>query len=188
MSRRFKLPVYMTEQTRGALPPAVGKISDIRIFGTGGRFTVGGIRIDAFSVPHDASEPSAFCFSKNGLKVGLATDLGIATALVRERLKGCRLLILETNHDIGMLEDGPYPWPLKQRIKSRLGHLCNEASRDLLGALLHGGLSHVILAHLSQTNNTPEKALAAVSPVLNASRAELTVALQDEPGRPVVVG
>jgi phosphoribosyl 1,2-cyclic phosphodiesterase len=87
-----------------------------------------------------------------------------------------------------MLEEGPYPWPLKQRIQSRLGHLQNEASRDLLAALVHDGLSHVILAHLSETNNTPEKALAAVAPVLNTSRVQLTVALQDEPGEVVVVG
>ncbi|MGD8368046.1 MAG: MBL fold metallo-hydrolase [Desulfobacterales bacterium] len=188
LSRRYKLPVFMTEKTRGALPPSVGKIADIRTFASGRSFSIDGLRLEAFPVSHDASEPSGFIFSRNGLKIGLATDLGIATALVRERLRGCRLLILETNHDRRMLEEGPYPWPLKQRIQSRLGHLCNEASRDLLAALVHDGLSHVILAHLSQTNNTPEKALAAVAPALNASRAKLTVALQDVPGEVVVVG
>lgn len=187
MSRRYKLPVYMTEKTRDSLPHSIGKISAIRTFHPGVRFALNDLLIDPFSVSHDAADPSGFTFACNGLKVGLATDLGIATALVKERLKGCRLLILETNHDLRMLEEGPYPWPLKQRIKSRLGHLGNEASRDLLGALVHEGLSHVILAHLSQTNNCPEKAVAAVAPVLNASRTQLTVALQDEPGKVVVV-
>ena len=186
MARRYKLPVYMTEQTRDSLPPSVGNIADITTFQPGGRFAVDGLQIDPFSVSHDAAEPSGFTFSRNGLKIGLATDLGIATALVKERLKGCRLLLLESNHDLRMLEEGPYPWPLKQRIKSRLGHLGNEASRDLLAALVHDGLSHVVLAHLSQTNNCPEKAVAAVAPALNLSRAHLTVALQDTPG-PVLV-
>ncbi len=188
LSRRYKLPVYMTGKTRGSLPPSVGKIVSIRTFHPGAGFSLGTLWIDPFSVSHDAVEPSGFTFTGNGIKLGLATDLGIATALVKDRLKGCRLLILETNHDPVMLEEGPYPWPLKQRIKSRLGHLGNEASRDLLAALLHDGLSHVILAHLSQTNNCPEKAVAAVAPVLNGSRAVLTVALQDEPGAVVVVG
>jgi phosphoribosyl 1,2-cyclic phosphodiesterase len=188
LSRRYHLPVYMTEKTRRALPAAVGKIAEIRKFAAGQPFAVDGLRLEAFSVSHDASEPSGFIFSGNGLKIGLATDLGIATALVRERLRGCRILILESNHDRRMLEEGPYPWPLKQRIQSRLGHLQNEASRDLLAELLHDGLTHVILAHLSQTNNTPERALAAVAPVLNGSRAKLTVALQDTPGHPIVIG
>ncbi len=188
LCRRYKLPVFMTEKTRSALPPSIGKLADIRQVVSGQPLAIGGLLLEAFAVSHDASEPSGFTFSSNGLKIGLATDLGIATALVRERLKGCRLLIVETNHDRKMLEEGPYPWPLKQRIQSRLGHLQNEASRDLLAALVHDRLSHVVLAHLSQTNNTPEKALSAVAPALNGSRAKLTVALQDVPGRPIVIG
>jgi phosphoribosyl 1,2-cyclic phosphodiesterase len=187
LSRRYKLPVYMTEKTRSALPAAVGKLSDIQTFSAGRSFSVGAVRLEAFAVSHDASEPSGFIFAINGVKIGLATDLGIATALVRERLKNCRMLILESNHDRQMLEEGPYPWPLKQRIQSRLGHLQNEAARDLLAALVHDGLSHVVLAHLSQTNNRPEKAVAAVAPALNGSRAALTVALQDSPSRVFVI-
>jgi phosphoribosyl 1,2-cyclic phosphodiesterase len=182
LSRRFKIPVYLNRSTHRALPAQIGKFSLVRHFDTGRRFTVGSLVIHPFSISHDADDPAGFTFQNNGLKIGLATDLGVATALVREHLKGCRLLILEANHDVGMLETGPYPWPLKQRIRSRLGHLCNEASRDLLAELLHDDLAHVVLAHLSQTNNTPEKAVAAVAPVLNRSRATLTVALQDEPG------
>jgi phosphoribosyl 1,2-cyclic phosphodiesterase len=188
LSRRYKLPVYMTKKTRAALPSTVGKIADIRLFDCGRPFSIDGFRLESFAVSHDAGEPSGFTFSRNGLKVGFATDLGIATALVRERLKNCRMLILETNHDRRMLEEGPYPWPLKQRIQSRLGHLQNEAARELLAALVHDGLSHVVLAHLSQTNNTPEKAIAAVAPALNGSRAKLAVALQDVPGRAIVMG
>jgi len=87
---------------------------------------------------------------QNGFKTAIATDLGIATAMVREHLKGCRLLVLEANHDLEMLIAGPYPWHLKQRIKGRTGHLSNSASKDLLSEILHSGLQHVILAHHQQ--------------------------------------
>jgi phosphoribosyl 1,2-cyclic phosphodiesterase len=111
-------------------------------------------------------------------KVGIATDLGTATQLVCHHLSGCRLIVLEANHDPKMLEEGPYPWHVKQRIQSRLGHLSNEASRDLLGEVSHHGLKHVILAHLSETNNTPEKALSVVGEALSGHRVGLSVASQ----------
>jgi phosphoribosyl 1,2-cyclic phosphodiesterase len=99
--------------------------------------------------------------------------------MVKEHLKGCRALILEANHDTRMLIEGPYPWPLKQRIQSRLGHLSNTDSRHLLGDLAHADLEHVILAHLSETNNTPETALNAIAPALTGTRTRLEVAVQD---------
>ena len=116
---------------------------------------------------------------QNGVKIGIATDLGVATAVVKEHLKGCSMLIIEANHDPGMLENGPYPWPLKQRIKSRVGHLSNEDSKKLLVDVKHKNLSHVILAHLSEQNNTPEKALSVVGDAINLSSIRLSVAFQD---------
>ena len=135
-------------------------------------------RIIPFSTSHDAEDPAGFTIVNNGLKIGIATDLGIATAMVKERLKQCQLLILEANHDPEMLIKGPYPWPLKQRIQSRVGHLSNRDSRELLSTLKHADLQHVILAHLSETNNTPRKALHDVGPALDDSRAQLHVATQ----------
>ncbi|MBW2634650.1 MAG: MBL fold metallo-hydrolase, partial [Deltaproteobacteria bacterium] len=120
-----------------------------------------------------------FTISRNGQKIGIATDLGIATAMVKQNLKGCNLLILEANHDPEMLMNGPYPWPLKQRIKGRTGHLSNQASGELLSELKHDKLQHVILAHLSETNNTPAKALREVGPALEGCQARIHVATQD---------
>jgi len=122
---------------------------------------------------------AGFTISRNGQKIGIATDLGIATTMVKQHLKGCDLLILEANHDPEMLMNGPYPWPLKQRIKGRTGHLSNQASGELLSELKHDRLQHVILAHLSETNNTPDKALEEVAPALKGCRARIHVASQD---------
>jgi phosphoribosyl 1,2-cyclic phosphodiesterase len=102
--------------------------------------------------------------------------------MVKEHLKACTMLVLEANHDPDMLMGGPYPWPLKQRIKSRSGHLSNEESRTLLGEVQHEKLAHVVLAHLSETNNTPEAAYQTVAPALSQCGACLSVALQDRCG------
>nr|MDA3898738.1 MBL fold metallo-hydrolase [Desulfobacteraceae bacterium] len=96
----------------------------------------------------------------------------------REHLKDCRCLILEANHDLRMLEDGPYPWPVKQRVKGRTGHLSNESSRELLMDVIHDQMTHVILAHLSETNNTSEKAFQVVTEHLQDTRLNVSVATQ----------
>ena len=183
LARRYHLPIYLSPGTHDAARSYLGKIGEIISFGCGTRFHIGRWTIRPFATSHDACESVGFTFRQNGIKIGLATDLGAATALVREHLKDCRVLILEANHDVEMLDTGPYPWHLKQRIKSRLGHLSNAASRDLIEELLHEQLEQIILAHFSETNNTPEKALDAVAPVLDGHCANLSVAVQDTPTR-----
>ena len=116
-------------------------------------------------------------------KVGIATDLGIATRLVANYLQDCRVLVLEFNHDEQMLQDGPYPWHLKQRIRSNQGHLSNSASAELLGDLVWDGLEAVFLAHLSETNNDPAKALVRADQVLrkqNLCKPKLVVGTQNK--------
>ncbi|MGD9022912.1 MAG: MBL fold metallo-hydrolase, partial [Deltaproteobacteria bacterium] len=135
-----------------------------------------------FSVSHDAADSVGFTVQDGSIKVGIATDLGTPTQLVCHHLKGCQLIVLEANHDLGMLEDGPYPWHVKQRIQSRLGHLSNEASRDLLWEVSHGGLGYVILAHISETNNHPERALSVVREAVSDSRTRLSIAWQHAAG------
>lgn len=179
LARRFGLPVHISKRTSRTAGSMLGKIADIRYFECGNPFTVNSWTISPFSISHDAEDPAGFTILINGMKVGIATDLGIVTAMVKERLKACQILILEANHDPEMLINGPYPWPLKQRIQSRIGHLSNEASRELLTALKHKGLQHVVLAHLSETNNTPEKALQEVGLALNDCETQLHVATQD---------
>jgi phosphoribosyl 1,2-cyclic phosphodiesterase len=182
LSRRFNLPVYMTSRTIRAAAAQLGNVSDFNSFECGKTFEIANLNIHPFSLSHDAEDPAGFTICRNGTKIGIATDLGIATAMVKEHLKGCALLIIEANHDPDMLINGPYPWPVKQRIQSRTGHLSNSASMNLLKAVQHARLECVILAHLSETNNTPQKALNEVGRALAYSRTRLEVALQNECG------
>ncbi len=182
LSRRFNLPVYISSKTEKAAVSQLGNVRVIKNFKCGSTFMIKDLSIHPFSISHDAEDPSGFTVNQNGTKIGLATDLGIATSMVKEHLKGCSLLILEANHDEDMLLNGPYPWPVKQRIKSRTGHLSNEASKNLLKEVQHDRLKYVILAHLSKTNNTPQKALSEVGRAITDCHAQLDVATQDECG------
>jgi len=120
-----------------------------------GRLDLGGVEVEPFPVPHDAARPVGFVLHGEGLRVGLATDLGHATTLVRQRLRGCHVLMLESNHDDSMLRDGPYPWHLKQRVSGRRGHLSNADAAALLGHVVDDACGAVVLAHLSEKNNRP---------------------------------
>lgn len=184
LSRRFKLPVYINQKTAAA-SPGLGSPHEIRPFDCGSTFNIGNLTIHPFSISHDAEDPSGFTIGRNGTCMAIATDLGIATAMVKEHLKHCVLLVLEANHDPQMLETGPYPWPLKQRIQSRIGHLSNSDSKKLIHELQHDNLQHVILAHLSEINNTPQKAFDEVVQALTRCKAQLTVADQYSSG-PVI--
>jgi phosphoribosyl 1,2-cyclic phosphodiesterase len=133
-----------------------------------------------------------FVVEAEGLRIGHVTDLGYATTLARHHLQGCHLLVLESNHDRDMLIDGPYPWPTKQRIMSRMGHLSNPDAAVLLGEVLNPDLLWVLLAHLSQQNNLPELALASCEECLSANGAgfapEIIVTHQDRPSPTIRVG
>lgn len=155
LARRYKLPVYVDQQTHAALPK-LGKIEDLQLFVAGDKFDCCGLSISSFSTTHDAINPVGFVVESTEGKVGYATDLGMSTRLVSEQLQGCRVLVLEANHDEQMLLDGPYPWPLKQRIRSRHGHLSNHESRRLLQDISWPGLEALFLAHLSEENNCPD--------------------------------
>jgi phosphoribosyl 1,2-cyclic phosphodiesterase len=182
LSRRFRLPVYANRKTRSAASDQLGKIRELIGFECGMPFTIKDLKVHPFSVSHDAKDPAGFIVHRNGARIGIATDLGIATAMVKEHLKECDLLVLEANHDPGMLLSGPYPWPLKQRVRGRTGHLSNEDSRLLLEEVLHSRLKHIILAHLSKTNNTPEKALQEVGRAISRRDIHLSVSSQDVSG------
>ena len=184
LSRRFKLPVYINQKTAAA-SPALGRVHEIKPFECGTTFNIGNLTIHPFSISHDAEDPAGFKIGSNGTSMAIATDIGIATSMVKEHLKHCALLVLEANHDPQMLETGPYPWPLKQRIQSRVGHMSNSDSKKLLHELQHANLQHVILAHLSEINNTPRKAFDEVVQALTRCDAQLTVADQYSSG-PVI--
>lgn len=181
LSRRLKLPVYLNQKTEKA-SFIFQKIQTAHYFECGRPFKINELTIHPFSVSHDAEDPAGFTIQKNGLKIGIVTDLGTVSSMVKHHLKGCALLILEANHDPAMLINGPYPWPLKQRIQSRIGHLSNKESKTLLNEIIDDRLQYVILAHLSETNNTPQKALTTVAKALQNCPAQLTVATQDSCG------
>ena len=177
LSRRYNVPVYINQKTHRA-SPKLGSLYETRSFECGMTFQISNLTIHPFSISHDAEDPVGFKIGQNGTSIAIATDLGIATSVVKEHLKHCVLLILEANHDPRMLENGPYPWPLKQRIKSRTGHLSNTSSKILLEELQHENLQHVILAHLSEINNTPRLAFEEVAKALTRCNAKLSVADQ----------
>ena len=178
LSRRYGLPVYINAKTAAA-SSQLSNLKKTVSFNCGTSFKINMLIIHPFSISHDAADPSGFTISLNQKKIGIVTDLGIATAMVRHHLQLCDLLILEANHDPDMLISGPYPWHLKQRVNGRTGHLSNRDSRILLEEIQHHRLQHVILAHLSETNNTPEKALAEICRAVNPLYTQLTVSSQD---------
>jgi phosphoribosyl 1,2-cyclic phosphodiesterase len=183
IGRKTGMPVYMTSPTVRPAESIIGNNIDIREFEPGGGFDIGGIRIEPFSTSHDAADSVGFMLHAGGRKVGIATDLGFASHLVIERLKGADALLIESNHDPVMLKNGPYPWSVKQRVAGREGHLSNGDAARLVGTLLHPGLRHVLLGHMSQTNNLPELAYGTTKTALDKftdGEVRLGVALQDE--------
>lgn len=181
MARRCQLPIYSHADTIAALP-RLGRIETLETFDSGRTFAVRDLEVETVPFTHDAANTVGFVVRSPEGAVGIATDLGIATRLVRDRLQGCRVLIVETNHDEELLRDGPYPWHLKQRIRSNHGHLSNTAGAELLSALCWEGLEAVFLAHLSETNNTRQHALDAIERVLktqNLCQPQLIVGQQD---------
>jgi len=156
----------------------------------GGRpFDVCGIEFTPFIVAHDAADPLAFGIEKDGIKIAIVMDLGEISHLVAERLKGCDAIVLESNHDRNMLEVGPYPWALKQRVWSRLGHLSNEQVARYLAEGFDGRARTLVLAHLSEKNNLPELALLSARRALEersgltAAQTELEIGFADRISR-----
>jgi len=179
--RRFGIPLFITEATCQVSTKKLGKTKsvDVQTMECGRRFAVGSLEIHPFSISHDAADTSGFRVTTGGSVLGIATDLGVAGHLVKEHLSGCNALVMEANHDPELLYANPnYPWPLKQRVRSRVGHLSNEEAATLLDAIDRSRLSHLVLAHLSEENNTSDLALEAAYSVLNGSNTSITVAKQ----------
>ena len=175
---RYRVPVWLTFGTLEMVSERFARLDRVYGFDTQDVFAIGMLEVRPFPVPHDAREPVQFVVGDGAHRLGILTDIGVTTRYVETSLSGCDALVLECNHDIDMLAGGDYPWPLKQRISSRLGHLHNEASAALLAALDTSRLRHVIAAHLSQQNNTPAKARAALAQALNCSPEWIGIADQ----------
>lgn len=161
---KARLPVYCNRATMEEIKRTLGVNLDFRLFVAGGGFDVGDISVETFSIPHDAQDPVGFVLRANGSSIGFATDLGHVTKVVLDRLRGINALVLESNHDVKMLQDCPHrPWSLKQRILSRHGHLSNEAAADCVTEIMSGDLRHLYLGHLSRDCNKPELAQRVMS-------------------------
>lgn len=181
LARKTKLPVFITPATRDALPENVGEIPHIEYIEAGEPVTLDGLTLNSFSVSHDASDPVSYIAMAEGIKLGLAADLGHVSQLVRKRLEGAHGLILESNYCPEMLLRGPYPPMLKQRIKGSHGHLSNADCNSLLADLLHDALHLVVLAHISEENNHYDHAREMAARVLQGRDIALHIAYQHKP-------
>jgi len=179
MTRRFGLPVWMTDGTRAAIGDRAGVLSNVRGFSAHAPFEIGDLGIEPIPVPHDAREPVQFVFSDGLHRLGFVTDVGSTTPVMEKALTGCDALVLECNHDLDMLERGDYPPPLKERIRSPHGHLDNGAAARLLAGLDTARLQVLVAAHLSQRNNRPALARAALAEALGDDPDWLDVADPD---------
>lgn len=180
-SRKLGIPVYMTPGTFENLPKTVGELPRVEQFEAGDVLALDGLRLTSFPITHDAADPVSYIIESEGVKLGMASDLGHVTNVVRARLAGSHGLLLEANYCPRRLETGPYPPALRQRIRSRHGHLSNQAMLTLLKELLHDRLRLVVLAHISKENNTPNDAWELAHSALTNHPAEICCALQDSP-------
>jgi len=157
----------------------------VEYFEAGRPFVIGDVAVSPFTTSHDAADPVGFVFQAEGARMAVATDLGYISPNVRAQLKGVDLLLLESNHDLEMLRDGPYPWSVKQRVLSRVGHLSNDAAAQFLEDGYDGQAAYVILGHLSESNNLPELARVAAERALSGHASllanRLLLACQHEP-------
>jgi phosphoribosyl 1,2-cyclic phosphodiesterase len=178
LARRYRIPVLTSAGTARAA--AFGELPELRLFAShGGAFRLGDIEIGPFAVPHDAREPCQFVLAAQGRRLGLLTDAGRITPHIVDRLRGVDALLLECNHDAGMLARGPYPPALRARVGGPLGHLSNVQAAGLLEHLEHGRLAHLVAGHLSEKNNIPDLAAAALLAVAPALAPRLSVLRQD---------
>lgn len=184
LSRRYNIPIYANKSTWSAMEKDIKEVSiDNKLyFATGEEFAIGDIKIMPFKKSHDAAEPVGFSFKGSGKKISIATDLGYMSKGVANNIIGSDIVLLEANHDVDMLVNGSYPWPLKKRILSDFGHLSNEAAGDALIKLFGmKSIGMVFLGHLSQNNNKPEIAFDTVTNMLKKSgiKYDVKVALRD---------
>jgi len=180
-SKKHATPIYCNRQTGMVLRDKVVDFAGWNIFESGTEFTLEGTVIRSIPVPHDAVEPVGFVVKRSGCSFGFLTDLGHATTLVVESLRGVDALLIEANYDEDLLQkDTKRPWAIKQRIQSRHGHLSNGAAAATVSEILHDGLAELLLGHLSRDCNSEELALGAMRKSLGASAARLSCARQEE--------
>jgi len=185
IAEKLNIPVYCNRATKEEIEHLLKVRIDFRLFTTGAGFEVGDIAVETFSIPHDAQDPVGFLLRTSAGNIGFATDLGHFTRLVGERVRHANALVLESNHDVKMLQDCKHrPWSLKQRILGRHGHLSNEAAAEAIEQIMTAEMRHLYLGHLSRECNKPElahKVMTAKLQQIGASHVQLQLAAQDVP-------
>jgi phosphoribosyl 1,2-cyclic phosphodiesterase len=181
-NKNVKATIYMTRLTAPAIDWG-GSPPRLEPFQAGASFQIGDIEVQSFSVPHDAIDPVGFCFEAEGVRIGIATDLGYIPESIKFHLRRTELLLLEANHDLDMLKVGPHPWSVKQRVMSRVGHLSNLVVSDFLMQDLGSSTANLVLGHLSEQNNHPEIVRLVASQALEMRGLEthLSIAQQHQP-------
>lgn len=184
LALKMGIPVLANQETAKGIVATINDCPQFKIFTTGETFTFEDIEIHPFSIQHDTPDPVAFTLRVDGIKVGISTDLGFATTLVKNHLKNCDYLYVEANHEPSMVHASSRPMVYKQRVLSRNGHLSNEDSASLLAEVIHPGLKHIHLAHLSQECNHPETALKRVREKIGQD-FKISIARQEHVGEPL---
>ena len=186
LAAKLQIPVYCNRLTREAIESILETPLPFRTFETGAAFVVGDVEVETFSVPHDAYDPVGFLIHTHAGNIGFLTDLGYATKLILQRVRTANVLMLETNHDMQLLQDDVRrPWSVKQRILSRHGHLSNDAAAEVAQQIVNADLYHLYLGHLSSDCNRPELAHAALSErmeSIGARHVRVETTAPDAPG------
>jgi phosphoribosyl 1,2-cyclic phosphodiesterase len=182
-NKDVKAAIYMTRLTAPAIDWGPTQPNRLETYQAGASFQIGDIAVQSFGIPHDAIDPVGFAFVAQGLRIGVATDLGYIPDSVKFHLRRSDLLLLESNHDLDMLKVGPYPWSVKQRVMSRVGHLSNLVMSDYLMRDLDSCTANIVLGHLSEQNNHPEivRMIATQTLQERGLAARITIAEQRKP-------
>lgn len=178
LARKFDIPVWLTHGTLRAQAKAFAGLSHLHEMDAHQAFAIHDLQIQPYPVPHDAAEPVQFVFSDGARRLGVLTDAGCSTPHIEAMLGGCDALVLECNHDSEMLQQGDYPYALKQRVGGRFGHLSNQQAAGILAGMDASRLQHVVAAHISASNNTCLLAVGALSGTLNCAESWVGVATQ----------
>jgi phosphoribosyl 1,2-cyclic phosphodiesterase len=183
LAQKHRIPVYLSELTRAALPPKT-ELPAVETIAAGKPFPIADLLVEPFTIPHDAVDPVGFRFTAEGINLAVVTDLGYLPENVKHSLRGCHCLVVESNHDLEMLRNGPYPWYVKERVWSRTGHLSNRDLATFLREEYDGAAQVMVLAHLSEQNNHPQIAQMEAAAALEARSApgfRLVVSSQNQP-------
>jgi len=181
LANRFNIPVWLTHGTLQSVERFMPKARNfsIHVIDSHAAFEIGDLAVQPYTVPHDAREPVQFVLSNGDKKLGVLTDAGTSTPHIEAMLDACDALVLECNHDMDMLMNGPYAWSLKQRVSSRLGHLDNQTSAGILKNINTSRLQHIVAAHLSAKNNAPSLVRQILSDALKCEASWIGIAEQE---------